>query len=220
MVLIGLVLLLLAGLSFAVLTSSRSTNYSFNLTVAPRGAGNATSDNYDVVFSLGGLSGNVSSSNYQVCFGFLCTTNKSGVGVVADLPNITVYVWNGSEYNSGFGISFDCRPGQNNCEPVNQNATPINDSVNRGIMNITNTGDPSISLIEFKINATCSSLNFTFTNSTDLVAHPRQTLNTTLKTLYGSLGTGDSFDFFVYINVTGNPAPTSCGVIDTKFEVT
>ncbi len=192
--------------------ASQSDNIIMNLTFFPAGGGNVTSDTVYGNIHLGEwLAGTGSGGNDR--FGYFTTTNKT-FSIAGH--NMTIYIWNGTVYRSHFNISFECAI-SSFCEPEHQNASLNNASVRRGIMNLTNTGTNDISTIDFKINATCPWINLTFSNSTNLTKYPRQTANTTFKTLWSNLSQELSFDFFLWANFS---TPTVGCEIETRFQTT
>lgn len=184
-----------------------------NISTIFSGGANVTSDSVYGTMLLGDPLGGVSSSNDER-FGLLFTWNRT---FPAAQISITVYAYNGSDYVSDFNISFACRFGQNDCEPTTQNSTPVG-SFNRGVYNVTASGS-GFSQVLYSLNTTCSGINITFTNSSNVSAFPKQTLTTSGKLLYGSLEAGESFDYFLFANVSGNPLPGSCS-LDNEYEVT
>lgn len=213
-----MVLIVFGGIMVAGQLASRSNTIQNNISVIRSGGDNVTSDTVSGTMLLGDYMAGVSSTTDQR-MGWIFTTNRT-YGVANVSLNITVHVWNGSVYKSHFNFAFDCTPGQNNCEPVHQNATPYNATINRGIMNLTNSDtEDDIASIDFRINSTCTGINLTFTNNSNTTEDPVQTLDTTFRLLYGPLVVNDSFDFFIFANISGNPFPGPCGEIGTEFDV-
>ncbi len=208
-----LCLMSMAMFGFGQMASQSSTILS-NTTHFAGAGGNMTSST--VYGSYLVESGVVGFTQQNSSWGFL----NGDIGQFEGLTiGITITVWNGSTYDTNNALIFsDCRIGQAFCEPRFQNSTPFNATVNRGILNITNTGLATISNIDFRLNQTCSWINFTFTNSSNFSAYPKTELNNTFRTLQANLLPGSSFDFYMFANVSTPNA--SCGVFDTEFDVT
>lgn len=194
--------------------SSSSTTYQANLTLVVSGSGNLSSTNYNTQVNVAEyVVGNSSGSTYNLFFGFpFGTEEEVTTGLEPASANITIFSWNGSNWVSGENVAFSsCTIGSNFCEPDNQNFTG-----NQTILNITSSGDLAVSTIDFRINQTCSWLNLTFANSTNLTGFPRTDLNDTYQPLYGPLAVGDSFGWYLWANVS---VPTVGCVLQTEYDV-
>ncbi len=214
-----LMILVVPVMFYADLTSQSGTVIA-NLTVVTGGGGRFTSSTVDGIIMLESVIGVgvVSNITDNGSFSFFDTTNKT---FEFGGPSVSVSVWNGTAYDpDGILILRDCALGQARCEPRFQNGTPSNTSFNRGIINVTNTGTFNISQVNFRITDTCSWINLTFSNSSNVSQYPDRELNTTFQLAWGELnnshGNQSSFPIFLWFNLSR--ATSACN-FESEFDV-
>jgi len=205
----------------ADLTSQSSTGI-LNISVVTGGSARVESSTFNGIVSFGSIVGTgFTSDTVNASFGFFDTTNKT----FEAQPFIDVFILNktvnGTFYVpllQGALIYSDCHVGQTDCEPRFQNATPVNVSFNIGILNVTNTGQKNLTQIDYRILDTCSWVNLTFSNSSNVSQYGRTELNTTLQFLYGALNQTESFQIFLWANIS-TPVPGDSCNFGSEFDV-
>lgn len=141
-------------------------------------------------------------------------SDRHFITIAGGLINITAYVWNSTGWvvtsSASFAniIQFKCPHARNNsffdCEPTyvnlssGRNNSGQNSSikVNQSILNITNTGNFTVSEVQFRVNDTCSAVNLTYSNS----SKQKIWLNTTWTIGLGPVQRSASEMLYLYAN--------------------